>query len=102
MQRVDRKGVTVKSRSKIPGLYRYNRSITIFKMISVIDKSLAMNFSDKCCGKFSMCLTKYFCKSTCKYVSLDFSQGSSLRTLPWQLIKPRKIFLIETRLYGHR
>ena len=28
--------------------------------ISVIDELLSINFSDKCCGKFSMCLTKSF------------------------------------------
>ena len=30
------------------------------KAISVIDKLSPINFSDKCCGKFSMCLTKFF------------------------------------------
>ena len=30
------------------------------KAISVIDKLSPMNFSDKCCGKFSMCLTNIF------------------------------------------
>ena len=28
--------------------------------ISIIDKLSPINFSDKCCGKFSMCLTKFF------------------------------------------
>ena len=31
-----------------------------FKAISVIDKLSPINFSDKCCGKLSMCLTKFF------------------------------------------
>ena len=30
------------------------------KAISVIDKLSPINFSDKCCGKFLMCLTKFF------------------------------------------
>ena len=30
------------------------------KAISVIDKLSPINFSDKCCGKFSMYLTKFF------------------------------------------
>ena len=30
------------------------------KAISVIEKLLPINFPDKCCGKFSMCLTKFF------------------------------------------
>ena len=35
------------------------------KAISVIDKLSPINFSDKCCGKFSMCLTKFFLRSDC-------------------------------------
>ena len=31
-----------------------------FKAISAIDKLSPINFSNKCCGKFSMCLTKFF------------------------------------------
>ena len=55
------------------------------KAISVIDKISPINFSDKCCGKFSMCLTKFFfCMSNCKNVFPDFSRKeSSSRTLPW-------------------
>ena len=30
------------------------------KAISVIDKLTPINFSDKCCGKFSKCSTKFF------------------------------------------
>ena len=30
------------------------------KTISVVDKLSPINFFDKCCGKFSMCLTKFF------------------------------------------
>ena len=30
------------------------------KVISVIDKLSPINISDECCGKFSMCLTKFF------------------------------------------
>ena len=30
------------------------------KAISVIDKLLLINSFDKCCGKFLMCLTKFF------------------------------------------
>ena len=30
------------------------------KAILVIDKVSPINFSEKCCGKFSMCLTKFF------------------------------------------
>ena len=41
---------------------------------SDIDKLLPINFSDKCCGKFSMCLTKFFfCKTNCENVFVDFS-----------------------------
>ena len=32
----------------------------VLKAISVIDQLLPINFSDKCCGKFSVCLTKFF------------------------------------------
>ena len=42
------------------------------KAISIIDKLSPINFSDKCCGKFSMCLTKFFCKSNCKNVCSRF------------------------------
>ena len=28
--------------------------------ISIIDKLSSINFSNKCCGKFLMCLTKFF------------------------------------------
>ena len=39
------------------------------KAISVIDKVSPINFSDKCCGKFSMSLIKFFfCKSNCKTI----------------------------------
>ena len=30
------------------------------KAISVIDKLSPINFSDKCCGKFSTCFTNFF------------------------------------------
>ena len=30
------------------------------KAISIIDKLSPINCSDKCCGKFSMCSTKFF------------------------------------------
>ena len=30
------------------------------KAISVIDELSPINFFDECCGKFSMCLTKFF------------------------------------------
>ena len=55
------------------------------KAISVIDKLSPINFSDKCCGKFSTSLTKFFsCKSNHKSVFLDFSRKESTsRTLPW-------------------
>ena len=54
------------------------------KAISVIDKLSPINFSDKCCGKFSMCLTKFFVVSRiAKIFLLNFSRKeSSLRTLP--------------------
>ena len=53
-----------------------------FTAISVIDELSPINFFDKCCGKFPMCLTKFFiCKSNCKDVFLDVSESSS-RTLP--------------------
>ena len=43
------------------------------KAISVIDKLPPINFSDKCYGKFSMCLTKFFsCKSNRKSVFFRF------------------------------
>ena len=35
-----------------------------FKAISVIDKLSPINFSDKCCGKFAMRLTKFFLQVT--------------------------------------
>ena len=45
------------------------------KAISVSDKLSPINFSNKCCGKFLMCLTKIFsCESTHKSVFLDFSK----------------------------
>ena len=37
-----------------------------FEAISVIDKLSPINFSDKCCGKFSMCLTKFFVSQIAK------------------------------------
>ena len=55
------------------------KAITIvdnfIKALGDIDKSQflkSINFSDKCCGKFSMCLTKFFCKSNCKNVFSRF------------------------------
>ena len=54
-----------------------------FKAISVIDKLSPINFSDECCDKFLIILTKFFCKSHCKNVFLDFSNESSSWTLPW-------------------
>ena len=44
-----------------------------FKAISLIDKLSPINFFDKCCDKFSMVLTKFFCESRRKNVFLDFS-----------------------------
>ena len=59
----------------------------LFKAISVIYIFFAHEFSDKCCGKFSMCLTNFFfCKSnrSRKNVFLDFLRNeSSSRTLLW-------------------
>ena len=53
----------------IPIIYKSQ----FLKAISVIDKLSPINFSDKCCGEFSMCLTKFFsCKSNHKSVFLDF------------------------------
>ena len=52
--------------------------------ISIIDKLSLIHFSDKCCGKFSMCLTKFFfVNRIAKMFFQDFSKKeSSLRTLP--------------------
>ena len=53
-----------------------------------------MNFSDKCCGKFSMSLTLFFCKSNCKDVFLHFSRKeSSSRTLAVASNKTKRYFV---------
>ena len=44
------------------------------KAISVIEKLSPINFSDKCCDKFSMCWTKFCFVNYCKHVFLDFSR----------------------------
>ena len=53
---------------------------------SVIDKLSPINFSDKCCGKFSMCLTKFcFVSHLCianTFFEIFFKKASSCRTLP--------------------
>ena len=41
------------------------------RAISVIDKLSPINFPDKCCGKFLMCLAKFCCQSNCKNVFLE-------------------------------
>ena len=59
----------------------------ILKAISVIDKLSPINFSDKCCGKFSIVLDKvfffFFVSRIAKVFFLDFSSKmSSSQTLP--------------------
>ena len=56
------------------------------KAISIHNKLSPINFSDKCCNKFSMYLTKFvFGKSNCKYAFLDLStKESSSQTMLWQ------------------
>ena len=65
------------------------------KAISVIDKLSSIIFSDKCYGKFSIRLTKFFFVSHyCKNIFLDFSRKeSSSQTLPWHQSKQREILL---------
>ena len=55
------------------------------KAISAIDELSPIDFSDKCCGKFLTCWTKFFsCTSNHGSVFPDFSRKeSSSRTLPW-------------------
>ena len=78
------KAITIIDNFKKPWAIRIIDKSQFFKAISVIDKLLPINFSDKCYGKFSMILTQFFfCKSHCeKTVFLGFSrQESSLWTL---------------------
>ena len=65
-----------------------------FKAISVTDKLSPINFFDKCCDKFSMILTKFFCQSHRKNVFLHFSRKkSSSWIVPWHSIKRKEMFL---------
>ena len=70
---------------KKPGAISIIDESQVLKAISVIDKFSPINFSDNRCGKFSMCLTKFFfLQVNRKNVLLDFSRKeSSTRTLPW-------------------
>ena len=61
-------------------------------MISVIDKLSPINFSDKCCDKFSIRLTKLFFASQIAklFFPIDFSTKKSIsQTLPWHQTKQR-------------
>ena len=54
------KAITISDTSKKPWAIPIIVKSQFLKAISVIDKLSPINFSDKCCGKFSMYLTKFF------------------------------------------
>ena len=74
------------------------------KAISIIDKLSPINFFDKCCGKFSMCLTKFFfCKSNCRNVlSRFFKKREQFTDSAVKLNKTKRQFFKITSLNGHR
>ena len=78
------KAITIIDNFKKPRAIPIIDKFQFFKAISIIDKLSPINFSDKCCGKFSMCLTKFFFVSRiAKMFFLNFSRKeSSSRTLP--------------------
>ena len=54
------KAITIIDNLKKPGAIPIIDLSQFLKAISVIDKLSPINFSDNRCGKFSMCLTKFF------------------------------------------
>ena len=89
------KGAWIIGYPKSPGRYRYIIDKSQFlKTISVIDKLSPIIFSYKCCGKFSMCLTKFFfCKSNCKNVFSRFFKKRKQFTDSAVITKQRDSFL---------
>ena len=88
-----RKAMLIIDKSKFP------------QAILVIDKLSMINFSDKCCGKFLMCLTRFFFyKSKCKTVFIRvFKKREQFTDSALALNKTKKgFFLIVTRAFGHR
>ena len=54
------KAITIVDNFKKPWAIPIIDKSQFFKAISVIDKLSPINFFPKCCGKFSMCLAKFF------------------------------------------
>ena len=54
------KAITIIDNFKKPWAILIIDKSQFLKAISIIDKLSPINFSDKCCGEFLMCLTKFF------------------------------------------
>ena len=60
----------------------YDVVAQFLKAISVIHKLSPINFSEKCCGKFSICLTKFFfCQSNCTKFFVDYLRKEEKRAV---------------------